>query len=117
MTTIEASTDERTAKIAGLRELADFLDGHPDVPLPYVGIWSTAYDRAALLSWIDGLDALRIEPGTIDTYRDVVRTFDGLDVPLTAKAEHLGEVRTVPSTTTELVPFTADEIRERAVQS
>lgn len=34
MSFYDATGDDRTAMVKGLRELADFLDGHPDVPVP-----------------------------------------------------------------------------------
>jgi hypothetical protein len=37
MTSTDSTTDPRTAYTAGLRQLADILDAHPDVPLPYEG--------------------------------------------------------------------------------
>jgi hypothetical protein len=33
----ETTTDPRAAYTAGLRQLADILDAHPEVPLPYEG--------------------------------------------------------------------------------
>jgi hypothetical protein len=37
MTTTDSTTDPRAAYTAGLRQLADILDAHPEVPLPYEG--------------------------------------------------------------------------------
>lgn len=107
--------EQRSAAIAGLRELADFLDSHPGVPLPNLTIHAPYEGRAALAAWLDGYDDLDVRPGIIEQYRSVVRRFCGIDVPLSTKAEYVGETQEVPSTKTELVPFTPEQIRARAV--
>lgn len=111
--TDDATTGQRTAAIAGLHELADFLAEHPDVPIPSVNIWASVGVNS-LAQWVDGLTELRIEPGSISAYRRVVRSFAGLDVKLVAHAELVGESREVPTVATEFTPFTLDEIRGRA---
>lgn len=111
----DQSTDQRAAEIAGLHELAEFLDGHPDIPIPHLGIHTAYQTPGALVSWICGLDDLRIEPGIISSQRKVFRTFAGLDVALHVRASRVGEVRQVPTVADEFTPFTADEIRDRAL--
>lgn len=117
ITDTSTQRDERATALAGLHELADFLSEHPDVPLPNISIRAQHSGSFPLVAWIDGLDTLDVQPGFIEQYRNVVRTFAGLDVALMTMAHYLGEERQVPSTTTELVPFTADEIRQRAAEA
>ena len=111
-----AKTVERWEQIDGLRALADFLDSHPDVPVPLVSINGGWRNRKVLAAWVDGLDELVVEAAVIESLRRVVRRFAGLNVSMTVDTEVLGEVREVPSTATELVPFTLAEIREHAAE-
>ncbi|TQS19878.1 hypothetical protein [Microbispora sp. KK1-11] len=65
-----STTDHRTATIAGLRALADFLDANPDVPVPRTSIRITYFpqrtDDALMRAEIDriaGLLGAAINPG------------------------------------------------------
>jgi hypothetical protein len=55
----QTETDQRSEYIAGLRELADLLQDHPEVPLPYNGtttelLW-IEYDRDIIATIIKAL--------------------------------------------------------------
>jgi hypothetical protein len=104
----------RAEMARGLCELAQFLLDHPDVPEPHVYI-SAVGSTKALVAWCDGMDVddLQVEMGPIDSYRQLVRTFAALPVTMSVRAESLGEVREVQTTTTELVPMTPAEIVAR----
>lgn len=107
---------DRSAQIQGLRDLADFLDAHPSVPMPSFTLIVAYEGPDALAEWVDGLDELELEPGPIDAHRMVVRRFAGLRVPAIARASQLGTVHEVESTViaTKLVPLTPAEIIDRA---
>lgn len=107
--------DPRAATIRGLRLLADFLAEHPAVPLPFIGLFSTL-NHAAIAEWVEGLDELDIQPGTIDSYRCLRREFAGLVVDATVRAEDIGDVHEaeVVETVTKLVPLTPTELIARA---
>lgn len=100
---------ERSDLVAGLHAFADFLAAHPAVPEPHLFLTAT-YDPPALAQWLDGIEELELVRGSIDTYRNVVRRFGALKVELATRAEYLGDVQEVATTTTELVPLTPAEI-------
>lgn len=118
MTITEPATTEqdaqRAAELVGLYELADFLTTHPDVPIPVVMVSAPYRDRAAVAGWIDGLDTIDVQDEYSPRWRKVIRQFAGLTVAMHANVELLGETRPVQTTVDELVPFTVDQIRERA---
>lgn len=58
-------TDKRTALIAGLRELADWYEAHPDVPLPPYPTWTHCV----------------LGDNDQDGQSEVVAVADALDVP------------------------------------
>lgn len=109
---------QRVAFIAGLRDLADFLQDHDAVPLPHVSIYGGYRTGPAgtqlLAQWVDGLDEVEVEAGLSDQSRKVVRSFAGLRVGLDIDREHVGEIRVVERPVEEFTPLTAAEIRERA---
>lgn len=104
----------RRAEIArGLCELAAFLLDHPDLPTPNVHL--VGYGRPkAIAAFVDG--ATDLDARTDDrlaSWVDLHRAFAGLDVVMSCSAEHVGEVREVPSTKTELVAWSPVEIVAR----
>lgn len=91
-------TDDRTGYTAGLRALADLLDAHPEVPLPYHG--STAPLTIMHLSGADQrtkfLASVRAFPGhktkeARDAYFDVEVMLHGLSVQITANRDAVCE--------------------------
>ncbi|WP_169953722.1 hypothetical protein [Microbispora sp. H11081] len=67
-----STTDHRTATVAGLRALADFLEGNPALPIPRSSISVTYFpDRAddaimrAEIDRIAGLLGAEIDPGRL----------------------------------------------------
>lgn len=60
------TVDERGEYIAGLRDLADWLDQNPDIPLPWTG---SIHERFSLAVWADKATLGRIVralPGPIE---------------------------------------------------
>lgn len=107
---------KRAEAIHGLRLLADFLDAHPEVPTPMVSIYETAAIRErdaqrALLAWIGDGDGGPITDGVIDCYKAIARSFAGLTVTAQFRVDHVGTVEQVPTTRTEVRPYTPDELR------
>lgn len=88
--------ETRAAAISGLRKLADLLEAHPELPLPYHGfgvpakIYMLGSDRSAFV------DAVRALPGKADkrvdndTYRVSVK-LHGLEVEVVAYRDDVCE--------------------------
>ncbi|HEU5085693.1 MAG TPA: hypothetical protein VFU14_20295 [Acidimicrobiales bacterium] len=106
------------ADAQGLRELADFLDAHPALPTPHVFLYASYAAGPAtreVAAWVDGLLVIEVEPDSLGGKCSVPRTFAGLAVTLHGVPEEaVGEVKEIPSTKTELVPYTVVELAERA---
>lgn len=107
-----AAANARADYTAGLRRLADILDAHPDVPLPYQG--SATPMTFHFLSAADPKGDLarmaRVFPGPFakdhrDTYFDLEGRLGGLRVKFTAyRAAVCERVVTAVDTVTETVP-------------
>jgi hypothetical protein len=90
----QQAADQRAAYISGLHKLADWLEQHPELPLPYDGASPTGGRLNFILSMFDDHKDLarrfaRAFPGTVEKHiRDNVlnlkASFDGLHVLLIA---------------------------------
>lgn len=104
MTAIE----ERTAYTEGLRQLADWLDAHPDIDLPWTG---TTYDPFSLGVWLtkeELAEIVRALPGRVEKQFDetvvrVTSAFGGLRVQAYSGRNEVCE-RIVTGTETVTVP-------------
>lgn len=104
--TTDTSTDPRAAYTAGLRALADLLDTHPDLPLPYEGQCTAmsfhflSGDAKANLA-----AAVRAFPGRLDKNDPAESDYDRMYFTLTGRLHGL------------LVDFTSDRqaVCERVV--
>lgn len=85
-------TTDRAEYIAGLRQLADLLEQHPDaLPLPYQGHWVpitfhflTGEDpKSALAAAVRALP-IRLDKSGGDSYFDLTGSLHGLSIVLTA---------------------------------
>lgn len=98
MATTEPTVDPRAAYTAGLRALADLLDAHPDLPLPYEGRLSPVQlgfhgleDPAAALAAAARLIPGAKRKGYDDNYFRLVGRLHGLQVELWAMREQVCE--------------------------
>lgn len=109
-TTVEQ--DQRTAFTAGLREIADWLDAHPEVPVPYLGSYVPGNPRPSMpiylrepYSFEEGMPSVREQmatiaramgkankaPGGVEGTFIVSRSFAGLAVYAQADREEVCE--------------------------
>ena len=91
-------SDHDKATINGLRELADFLDNHPLIPVPYIGtccVFLTPVDDRTMREQI--ADLIRHAPGkwnkaSFEPYFAVTRRFTGgVTIQLTTEQERVCE--------------------------
>lgn len=115
---------ERAGYTAGLRQIADWLDAHPEVPLPYIGAHSPGSPLPSLSifvqqPWDDNQPSVREQmatiaramgrankaPGRVDGTFVVWRSFAGINVHASAHREEVCERVVVGShEVTEEVP-------------
>jgi hypothetical protein len=69
------NTDERNEYVQGLRELADFIEAHPDAPLPFVGAHNAFVDDKTRLGAIVRACGGRWEKSATEDYFYIRRTF------------------------------------------
>jgi len=104
----------RTSEIAGLRELADFLEVHPNVPMPYVStVNAYVRDREALQRVVREVGS--VEKGADDNYMYVRRQFSGVSYEINIRrelvcAKRVVGTRTVPEHTEEIVEWDCGSI-------
>lgn len=107
-----AALQRRSDYVNGLRQLADALEQHDEIPLPYHGTSSPItlmffdYDkdnRAAMAATVRALPAARLTKVVDDTYFDLDGDLSGLKIKLAAHRNAVCE-RVVVGTETVTVP-------------
>lgn len=74
---VQYQADLRQSRIAGLRQLADFLDQHPDLPVPYVGNANAFVDSRTDLARIARVAGVKWQKGGATDYFFLRVAFDG----------------------------------------
>jgi hypothetical protein len=118
--TPDEQKEARERVVNGLRELADFLDAHPEVPAPKHGVnlyppigADYGGTPTMIAAFLDGDTDAVIEFDKVMKAGSVTRQFVGLAVCLRAiKEDLLSEPR--EAVCVERVPFTVEELTERA---
>lgn len=101
MTNKNQFTDPRTAYIDGLRKLADAMEQHPEIPLPYHGktvpislmffdCYADSDNKAAMAAAARALPCTLAKSGD-DKYFQMDGTLDGLRIKLSAFREEVCE--------------------------
>lgn len=107
-------TDTRTEYIAGLRVIADALETHPDMDVPWTGgpvsEWSQyCHSREEMAAWValldDAVDHGVLRSGSNDWY-EISGRVRGVRVILRADTKYLGGARVVREVESfEVEPF------------
>lgn len=117
-TETKTNPDPRAEYIRGLREIADWLEAHPEVQLPYLKTTQTGAHEDTLEIYLVGNDQKaqlatiaramgKAEKVTIDSLQrfNLVRRFAGIAVVAVANREEVCEKRVLRTeTVTEVVP-------------
>jgi hypothetical protein len=78
LSTTKTTADEkaRAAYIQGLRELADFLEAHPDLPMPFWGVTVNVYaqTKEEFVDWVGRVGG-PLEKRTLETVMSLGRRF------------------------------------------
>lgn len=98
MTTNDTTNDVRAEYIAGLRALADALEQHPELMLPYTGRLSSPMNviplgdeqRPQLTAWARALPGKR-EKQERDQYLDLIGAFHGLGIKVICDRDEVCE--------------------------
>jgi hypothetical protein len=73
----ERDTEQRRAFVAGLREMADFIDAHPNLPTPYGSAQNTFVNTKEALAVIAREPGVRWEKSASDGYFYLKVSFAG----------------------------------------
>lgn len=109
-----AAADHRADQIDGLRELAAFLDTHPEVPVPETLV-IVAQDPAAIVGFLDGLDDIELAGAGAPAanWSNLVRWFGPLKLQAMVPSRELGITAPEPVEQPPVVVPTIDEARSR----
>ncbi len=85
---------ERESKIAGLRQLADFLESNPTAPMPYISDFSVyLYEKADLIGLTKGLG--KFDKKYSEWYLSLVKEFGPIKYQLHIGREQICEKKQV----------------------
>lgn len=110
-----SNTDQRTAVVDGLRQLADFIESHPDMPLPTcrgsIYLWGDdAKTQLANIATSLGTAAKKAD----EFYYGLTKDFGPVSLSVKASRENVCERVVVGTKTTEyLVPPPGVEMEKR----